>query len=73
MNLRRHRNKLGTSQSRLARVSLVSRSKICLLEVGDGLLTDDELSRVCEALQAEAGCLREASSDFDLGWTGRTK
>jgi hypothetical protein len=52
-------------------VLLVSRCKICLLELGDGLLTDDELSRVCEALRAEAGCLREVSSHFDFGWTRR--
>lgn len=71
MNLRGHRNTLGISQSRLARLSRVSRFKICLFELGDGSLTDDEQVRIREALQAEAERLRQVSNQFDLRWPGR--
>jgi predicted transcriptional regulator len=71
MNLRTHRSVLGISQSRLARLSGVSRFKICLFELGDGLLTSDEQIRIREALQAEAERLRQISTHYDFDWTGR--
>jgi predicted transcriptional regulator len=58
MNLREHRNAVGISQMRLARLSRVSRFKICLFELGDGSLTPDEQSRIRVALLAEAERLR---------------
>jgi len=64
MNLRAHRNALRISQSRLARLSGVSRFKICTYELGDGALTDAELARIHEALQAEAERLRQISNQF---------
>jgi hypothetical protein len=53
---------LGISQSRLARLSEVSRFKICVFELGSGSLTADEQSRVREALRAEAERLRLAAA-----------
>jgi predicted transcriptional regulator len=70
-HLRDNRMALGVSQSKLARLSGVSRFKICLFELGDGTLTADEQIRIREALQAEAERLREISTHFDFGWTGR--
>ena len=67
MNLRTYRNTLGISQSRLARMSGVSRFKICTYELGDGSLTTDEQSRIREALHAEAERLRNISTRIDCG------
>ena len=52
-------------------MSGVSRFKICLFELGDGTLSANEQMRIREALQAEAERLRQISTDFDFGWTGR--
>jgi predicted transcriptional regulator len=60
-NLRGDRIALGVSQSKLARLSGVSRFKICLFELGDGSLTADEQFRVREALLAEAERIRRIS------------
>jgi predicted transcriptional regulator len=62
---------LGISQSRLARISGVSRFRICTCEHGDSSLTVDEQNRIREALQAEAERLRQISTHFDFGWIGR--
>lgn len=70
MNLRSHRNALRISQSRLARLSGVSRFKICTYEIGDRSLTADEQTRTHEALQAEAERRRQISAHFDSAWTG---
>jgi len=64
--LRQKRTSLGVSQSRLARLSGVSRFKICMYELGDGSLSDDELSRIRAGLQAEASHLRELSDSFGV-------
>jgi hypothetical protein len=75
-NLRGNRIVLGVSQSKLARLSGVSRFKICLFELGDGSLTADEQIRIREALQAEAERLRQVFSPLRhwLDWeTGMTK
>jgi transcriptional regulator with XRE-family HTH domain len=50
--------KLGISQSKLARMSGVSRLKICTYELGSSLLTTAEQGRIHESLQAEADRLR---------------
>jgi predicted transcriptional regulator len=66
-NLRIQRNALGISQSRLARLTGVSRFKICTYELGDGPLTLEEQNRIREALQAEAERLRTIATQIDLG------
>jgi predicted transcriptional regulator len=60
--LRFHRATLGISQSKLARMSGVSRFKICVFELGSGSLTPDEQRQIDEALQAEAERLRYAAA-----------
>ena len=67
MNLRSHRNALGISQSRLARISGVSRFKICTYELGDSSLTADEQNRIRKALQAEADRLSRIRAQIDIG------
>jgi predicted transcriptional regulator len=49
---------MGLSQSKLARLSGVSRFKLCAHELGAGSLTPEELRRICDALQAESDRLR---------------
>jgi predicted transcriptional regulator len=66
MNLRAHRNALGISQSRLARISGVSRFKICTFELGDRSLTGEEQSRIREALQNEAERFRKLPDAIGL-------
>jgi predicted transcriptional regulator len=56
--LRSNREALGLSQSKLARLSGVSRFKICTFELGDTKLTGDEQKLICAALVAEADRLR---------------
>jgi transcriptional regulator with XRE-family HTH domain len=51
--LRSYRETIGLSQSKLARLSGVSRFKICLFELGDGKLTPEEQKRISAALHAE--------------------
>ena len=66
-NLRSHRNSLGVSQSRLARLSGVSRFKICTYELGDGSLTAEEQNRIRQALQSEVDRLRTIPLHIDFG------
>ena len=56
--LRFHREALGLSQAELARLSGVSRFKICPFELGDSKLTPEEQKCICTALLAEADRLR---------------
>ena len=58
MDIRLQRNTLQLSQSKLARLSRVSRYKICLYELGDGSLTIEELGRISKALVDEVQRLR---------------
>ena len=58
---RDHRIALGISQSKLARLSGVSRFKICTYELGDTTLTADEQNRIQEAFRTEASRLRNIS------------
>ena len=62
--LRSHRATLGISQSKLARISGVSRFKICVFELGSGSLTPDEQRQINEALQAEVERLRYAAAQI---------
>jgi predicted transcriptional regulator len=64
MNVRANRLTLGISQSRLSRISGVSRFKICVFELGSGSLTPDEQHQINEALQAEAERLRYAAAQI---------
>jgi predicted transcriptional regulator len=66
MDLRSHRTALRLSQSKLARLSGVSRFKICLYELGDGALTPNEQDRIEQALLVEAERLRDLSDSFKL-------
>ena len=66
MNLRLQRNALGISQSRLARLSGVSRFKICTYELGGGSLSQDERQRLYTALLAEADRLRSLPGSLEL-------
>jgi predicted transcriptional regulator len=64
--LRSNRAALGISQSRLARISGVSRFKICLFEIGDGQLSVDEENRIRGALNAEIDRLRNLLENIDF-------
>ena len=70
MDLRSHRIAIGISQSRLARLSGVSRFKICTYELGDSSLTADEQSRIRGALQAEANRLRRIPAEINVDFNG---
>lgn len=60
--MRATRTDLRASQSKLARLSGVSRFKICAFELGSGSLTPDENRRVWEALRAEAEQVRNRAA-----------
>ena len=66
MKLRSPRNALGMSQSRLARLSCVSRYKICMYELGDGSLTKEEWARIEEALKTEAARVQRSLAGLRL-------
>jgi predicted transcriptional regulator len=66
VNLRSTRKSLGISQSKLARLSCVSRFKICMFELGDGALTTTEQLQIMTALEAETARLRSVALDIDL-------
>jgi predicted transcriptional regulator len=67
MDLRSHRKALKMSQSKLARLSGVSRFKICLFELGDGPLAAEEQDRIRVALQVERNRLRDLAANIDFG------
>ena len=67
MNLRGTRLFLRISQSRLARLSGVSRFKICLYELGDGSLSEEEQRRIRRALHAETDRLRRLPENVEFG------
>jgi predicted transcriptional regulator len=68
--LRSNREQLGLSQTRLARLAGVSRFKICLFELGDGQLTDDEQRKIKAALQSEVDRLRSLTATLDFAAAG---
>jgi len=55
---------LGVSQSGLARLSGVSRFKICTFELGSGSLSAEDQQSITEALRSEAERLRSAAVNF---------
>ena len=65
-SLRVYRSALGVSQSRLARLSGVSRFKICMFELGDGSLTIEEQNRIRAALELESNRIRSVPTSIDL-------
>lgn len=67
MDLRQHRQALGLSQSKLARLSRVSRFKICTFELGGCLLTTDQEHRIHDALCAETDRLRNLPTNIEFG------
>ena len=66
IKLRSRRETLGLSQSNLARISGVSRFKICMFELGGGALSTEEQLRVRKALEGEAARLRSVAVEFDF-------
>jgi predicted transcriptional regulator len=67
MELKANRIALRISQAKLARLSQVSRFKICMYELGDGTLTAAEMRSIREVLQAEAERLTTISSKIHFG------
>jgi predicted transcriptional regulator len=67
MDLQINRRVLGLSQSKLARLSGVSRFKICTFELGSGSLSFEDQQRIRVALETEAARLRSvaAAVSFD--------
>jgi predicted transcriptional regulator len=70
VTLRSRRESLGISQSKLSRISGVSRFKICMFELGGGSLSPEECQRLKTAFEAEAARIRSATSidlrDFEF-------
>ena len=66
MSIKTQRNSLRLSQSKLARISGVSRFKICMFELGSGTLTTEENERIKAALAYEIARLRQLTAEFDL-------
>jgi predicted transcriptional regulator len=67
MDLKTRRSALHLSQSRLARLSGVSRFKICLHELGDKALSAPDMARVGPAIQQEAQKLHGISAPIAAG------
>jgi len=65
--LRSQRLALKLSQSELGRRAGVSRPKICIFELGGAALTANEQRLIRLALQREAECLRNISTQVDFG------
>ena len=65
MTLKSFRTALGISQSKLARISGVSRFKICTYELGSGSLSPEDQNQISEALQAELERLRGIPARID--------
>ena len=64
--LRSLRTALCISQSRLARLSGVSRFKICTYELGDTFLSKEEQERIRQALHAEAERVRKLAIQIEF-------
>jgi predicted transcriptional regulator len=65
-SLKSFRTALAISQSKLARLSGVSRFKICTFELGGGYLTADEQHRISIALTREAARLGLAAAQVNV-------
>ena len=70
IKLKSRRELLGISQSKLSRISGVSRFKICMFELGGGPLSPEECQRLKTAFEAEAARIHSATSidlrDFEF-------
>ncbi len=66
IKLRSRREALGISQSKLARISGVSRFKICMFELGGGSLSSTECQSIKTALEAEAARIRSVTASIEL-------
>ncbi len=64
---------LGVSQSKLARLSGVSRFRISAFELGDSKLSTEEHLQIREALEAEARRLVGAASTLVCGVTSNDR
>jgi len=64
---RAHRESLGLTQLRTARISGVSRFKLCLYESDNGDLTIDEHRQLLTALQREAERIRDVAAALNFG------
>ena len=62
--LRRQREKLRLSQSALSRMSGLPRLRITLHELGDRLLTEDEMKIVRASIRKEAARLRRVLKEL---------
>ena len=72
-HLRAHRKSLGVSQSKLARLSGVSRFKICTFELGGGTLSLDDQRRIRTALEGEAARMRSVVAHVPFEPAGKTE
>jgi len=66
INLRVNRSALGLSQSKLARISGVSRFKICTFELGSSVLSLEDQQRIRIALEGEAARLRSVAAQVNF-------
>ena len=73
MYFRANRLALKLSQSELARLSGVSRFKICTFELGDASLTTEEQRRIAAALTSEAARLRSVVAQVNIHETDSTE
>ena len=58
---------MGLSQSKLARISGVTRFKICTFELGSGSLSSEDQKRIRLALEAEATRLSSVAASVTFG------
>jgi predicted transcriptional regulator len=63
-DIKAQRQRLRLSQSALARLSGVPRIRICLHELGDRPLTNDEVNNIQKALRAEGARLSRAVAEM---------
>jgi hypothetical protein len=70
LSLRSQRLALRWSQGELGRQSGVKRVRICLHELGELKLTDDEQARIKAAFRREAERLRAINTDIDFTQSG---
>jgi predicted transcriptional regulator len=64
-DLKSRRTELRLSQSQLARLSGVKRTRICLHELGDHALKVDEVNQIEAALRREAARLRGVAEQIE--------
>ena len=70
-DIRTRRSQLKISQSQLARLSGVSRFKLCMHELGDKTLNEKDEKRVEAAMRDEATRLHRCLQKIGVGVTSR--